>query len=107
MESSNATQTNHHSRQSAVLILDEMKKSLSELEMIEGESVMIVGGVSSWRGIVGGDGGGPVYITGGQKELSFDSISRHSLSSRQGKGSNSLFNSASVGQWKSPTPTLR
>ena len=52
-----------------------MKKSLSELEMIKGESVVIVGGVSLWRGIVGGNSGGPVYITGGQKELSFDSIS--------------------------------
>jgi hypothetical protein len=57
-----------YSRQSAVPILDEMKKSLLELEMIKGESVVIVGGVSSWRCIVGGDGGGPVYITGGQKE---------------------------------------
>ena len=84
-----------------------MKKSLSELKMIKGESVVIVGGVSLWRGIVGGDSGGPVYIMGGQKELSFDSISQHSLSSRQGKGSNSSFNSASVGQWKSPTPTSR
>jgi hypothetical protein len=57
------------------LIVDEMKKSLSELEMIKGESVVIVGGVSLWCGIVGGNGGGPVYITGRQKELSFDSIS--------------------------------
>jgi hypothetical protein len=52
-----------------------MKKSLLELETIKGESVVIVCEVSLWRGIVGGDSGGSVYITGGQKELSFDSIS--------------------------------
>ncbi len=74
-----------------------MKKNLSILKMIRGErSVMVGGEVSKGQGR-GGDGGGPVYKTGGENgALSFMKL-RRSSSFLHRYGSNLSFNSARVG----------
>jgi hypothetical protein len=85
-----------------------MKNNLSVIEKINGAKVKIVGAVGSGLEAIGSDGGGPLYMTGGDIGLSLDITIRRSSSSHQGNGSSLLINSASVGQQKSlKSPTLR
>ena len=59
-----------HSLTDNVPILCAMKKSLSELEMMQGDSVVMVG-VGAKEGVdVGGHGVGPVYKMRGAKTTS-------------------------------------
>ncbi len=62
MESCNATQTSCHLRASLVPILLEIKKSLSELCMMD-QVRMLSGGIVGVE-YIGAEAGGPVYMTG-------------------------------------------
>ncbi len=49
-----------------------MKNNLSMLEIINGAEVEIVGAEGSGLDAIGSDGGGPLYMTGGDIESSSD-----------------------------------
>ena len=49
-----------------------MKNNLSVLEIISGAKVKIVGAEGSGLEAIGSDGGGPLYMTGGEIGLSLD-----------------------------------
>jgi hypothetical protein len=68
MDSCNATRTCRHSRASLVPILWEIKKSLSELCMMDW--VRMLSGGSVGVEYVGAEGGGPVYMMGWVEILS-------------------------------------
>ncbi len=74
-----------------------MKKSLSELEIINGARDLIEGvDCSGTRGDTGGSGGGPIYMTSGQNGVSSSKYLWHSLLLDQGNLLISLLSSESV-----------
>ncbi len=79
-----------------------MKNNLSVLEIISGAKVeMILGVKGSGLEAFGSEGGGPLYMTGGDIRLSLVITMQCSLSLRQGNGSSLSINSAKEGQQKS------
>ncbi len=79
-----------------------MKKSLSDLKIINGARDMIEGvECSGTSGNTGGSGGGPVYITVRQDGVSSSKYLRRSSSLDQGNLSISLLSFESVGHQKS------
>ena len=79
-----------------------MKKSLSELEIINGARDVIEGvECSGTSGNTGGSKGGPVNITSGQNGVSSSKYWQCTLSLDQGNLLISLLSSESVGHQKS------
>ena len=80
----------------------ERKKSLSELEIINGARDVIEGvECSGTCGNTGGSGGAPVYIMDGQNGVSSSKYWWRSSSLDQGNSSVSLLSSENVGHQKS------
>ena len=97
--SEKATRTNRHSQVVGCPNECEMKNRRSEEIMIPATSELSVG--ADERCGTAWEGGGPVYNTGWSSIVSRDITWMRSLSSTHGNGLISLFNSASVGKWKS------
>ncbi len=67
-------------------ILCAMKNSLSVLEIISGAKVVIIGVEGSGLEANGSNGGGPLYMMGGEIGLLLDITMQHSSLSRQKNG---------------------
>ncbi len=97
--SEKATRTSRHSQVVGCPNECEMKNRRSEELIMPATSELSRG--ADGRGGMAREGGGPVYNTGWSSILSRDITRMRSLLSIHGNGLISLFNSASVGKWKS------